>query len=69
MVQPDLRKQESILQLLDSLQHLEAVATDVFNRISRRVGAQSGVGGGLAVHLTTFVLRVSWCRWVTIASS
>ena len=37
IVLPDLRKEESIRQVIDSLEYLEAVANDIFNRISFRV--------------------------------
>jgi WAS family protein 1 len=38
VVLPDLRKEESIRQVIDSLEYIEAVANDIFNRISHRVG-------------------------------
>ena len=37
IILPDLRKEESLYQLTDTLDHLERVANDVFSRISRRV--------------------------------
>ena len=37
VVLPALRKEESYRQLVDSLEYLDAVATDIFNRISCRV--------------------------------
>ncbi|XP_062502341.1 WASH complex subunit 1-like [Corticium candelabrum] len=37
VILPDLRKEESLYQVADTLNHLERVANDVFNRISRRV--------------------------------
>ena len=37
MVPPDLRREETIRQICDSLDYLEKVANDVFNRISNRV--------------------------------
>lgn len=37
VVQPDLRKEESIVQIVDALEYLEAVANDIFSRISFRV--------------------------------
>ena len=38
VILPDLRKEESIRQLVDALEYLDAVANDIFNRISFRVG-------------------------------
>ncbi len=37
VVQPDLRKEESIIQIVDALEYLDAVANDIFSRISHRV--------------------------------
>ena len=37
-VPPDLRPEESVMVICDSLQYLEQVASDVFTRISTRVG-------------------------------
>lgn len=37
IILPDLRKEESYLQIVDALEYLDAVANDVFNRISCRV--------------------------------
>ena len=37
VVAPDLRREETIRQICDSLDYLEKVANDVFNRISERV--------------------------------
>lgn len=37
IILPDLRREESLYQVTDTLDHLERVANDVFNRISRRV--------------------------------
>ena len=37
VILPDLRKEESILQVVDALEYLDAVANDIFNRISFRV--------------------------------
>ena len=37
VIPPDLRKEETIKQIADSLEYLEKVATDVFSRISNRV--------------------------------
>lgn len=39
-IPPDLRSEESILAVCSSLQYLEQVASDVFARISERVGAK-----------------------------
>lgn len=36
-IPPDLRREETILQITDSLEYLEKVANDVFTRISNRV--------------------------------
>ena len=36
IILPDLRKEESYLQIVDALEYLDAVANDVFNRISCR---------------------------------
>ena len=36
-IPPDLRREETILQIADSLDYLEKVANDVFTRISNRV--------------------------------
>lgn len=41
IILPDLRKEESIRQLVDSLEYLDAVATDIFNRVSARVAENS----------------------------
>lgn len=38
VILPDMRKEESIRQAVDALEYLEAVANDIFNRISFRVG-------------------------------
>ena len=38
VILPDLRKEESYRQIVDALEYLEAVANDIFNRISSRVG-------------------------------
>ena len=37
VILPDLRKEESIQQLVNALEYLDAVANDIFNRISSRV--------------------------------
>ena len=37
VIQPDLRKEESIVQIVDALEYLDAVANDIFSRISFRV--------------------------------
>ena len=37
VILPDLRKEESIRQLVDSLEYLDAVANDIFARVSFRV--------------------------------
>lgn len=39
VVQADLRKEESLMQLFDSLEYLDVVVNDVFNRVSRQVCA------------------------------
>ena len=36
-IPPDLRREETILQIADSLEHLEKVANEVFSRINQRV--------------------------------
>lgn len=36
VILPDMRKEESYLQLVDALEYLDAVANDVFNRITCR---------------------------------
>ena len=36
VILPDLRKEESYHQLVDALEYLDAVANDVFNRITCR---------------------------------
>jgi WAS family protein 1 len=36
-IPPDLRREETILQIADSLEYLEKVANDIFTRISNRV--------------------------------
>ena len=36
VILPDLRKEESYHQIVDALEYLDAVAKDVFNRISCR---------------------------------
>lgn len=38
VILPDMRKEESIRQVVDALEYLDAVANDIFNRISFRVG-------------------------------
>ena len=40
VILPDLRREESLVQVTDALEYLEAVAVDIFNRISNRVGAE-----------------------------
>lgn len=40
VVLPDLRREESLIQVTDALEYLEAVANDIFNRISNRVGVE-----------------------------
>lgn len=37
VILPDLRREESIRQIVDALEYLDAVANDIFNRISFRV--------------------------------
>ena len=37
VILPDMRKEESIRQVVDALEYLDAVANDIFNRISFRV--------------------------------
>lgn len=37
VILPDLRKEESIRQIVDALEYMDAVANDIFNRISFRV--------------------------------
>lgn len=41
VILPDLRKEESYLQIVDALEYLDAVANDVFNRITFRYSAAS----------------------------
>ena len=36
VILPDLRREESYHQIVDALEYLDAVANDVFNRISCR---------------------------------
>lgn len=36
VILPDLRRQESYLQIVDALEYLDAVANDIFNRITCR---------------------------------
>ena len=38
VILPDMRKEESVRQIVDALEYLDAVANDIFNRISFRVG-------------------------------
>lgn len=40
VVLPDLRREESLIQVTEALEYLEAVANDIFNRISNRVGVE-----------------------------
>lgn len=42
IVPPDLRREETIRQICDSLDYLEKVADDIFNRISKRVTENHG---------------------------
>lgn len=42
VVPPDLRREETIKQLCDSLDYLDSVANDVFTRISQRVADNHG---------------------------
>ena len=37
IIQPDLRKEESLVQIVDALEYLDRVANDIFRRISFRV--------------------------------
>ncbi|PIO31721.1 hypothetical protein AB205_0118720 [Aquarana catesbeiana] len=37
LIQPDLRREETIQQITDTLQHLQTVSNDIFNRILQRV--------------------------------
>ncbi|XP_061494658.1 WASH complex subunit 1-like isoform X2 [Rhineura floridana] len=39
LIQPDLRREETIHQIADALQYLQKVSDDIFNRISQRVEA------------------------------
>eukprot|EP00048_Salpingoeca_helianthica_P023862 m.27787 g.27787 ORF g.27787 m.27787 type:complete len:487 (-) comp9040_c0_seq1:105-1565(-) len=53
VVPSDLRHQESILQLIDALEQLEAVATSVFTRIENRVGQNRGRLNSLTTRVNT----------------
>ena len=37
LIQPDLRREEMILQIADALDYLDKVSNDIFNRISNKV--------------------------------
>ncbi|KAG8431940.1 hypothetical protein GDO86_019172 [Hymenochirus boettgeri] len=37
LIQPDLRREEAIEQITDTLQHLQSVSNDIFSRILQRV--------------------------------
>ena len=37
LILPDMRREESYVQIVDALEYLDAVANDIFNRITNRV--------------------------------
>uniref|UniRef100_T1J4E9 WH2 domain-containing protein n=1 Tax=Strigamia maritima TaxID=126957 RepID=T1J4E9_STRMM len=53
LIPPDLRREETVKQVADSLEHLEKIATDVFSRISKKVGENklklSGISQRVAI--------------------
>lgn len=55
VVLPDLRKEESYQQVVDALEYLDAVANDIFNRISCRVADNRD-------HLTALNQRINVAR-------
>ena len=40
LILPDLRREESIVQITDALRYLDAVSSDILNKISNRVAEE-----------------------------
>lgn len=55
IILPDLRREESLTQVIDSLEYLQAVADDIFNRISNRVAENRD-------QLTAINNRINTCQ-------
>jgi len=55
IILPDLRREESLSQVIDSLEYLQAVANDIFNRISNRVAENRD-------QLTAINNRINTCQ-------
>lgn len=55
VILPDLRREESLTQVIDSLEYLQAVANDIFNRISNRVAENRD-------QLTAINNRINTCQ-------
>lgn len=55
IILPDLRREESLTQVIDSLEYLQAVANDIFNRISNRVAENRD-------QLTAINNRINTCQ-------
>ena len=55
VVLPDLRREESLSQVIDSLEYLQAIANDIFNRISNRVAENRD-------QLTAINNRINTCQ-------
>ena len=55
VVLPDLRREESLSQIIDSLEYLQAIANDIFNRISNRVAENRD-------QLTAINNRINTCQ-------
>lgn len=55
IILPDLRREESLTQIIDSLEYLQAVANDIFNRISNRVAENRD-------QLTAINNRINTCQ-------
>ena len=55
IILPDLRREESLTQVIDSLEYLQAIANDIFNRISNRVAENRD-------QLTAINNRINTCQ-------
>lgn len=61
VVQADLRKDESLMQLFDSLEYLDVVVNDVFNRVSHQVSYAHQLGCELVTAHPGPPHSQSWC--------
>ncbi|XP_053567527.1 WASH complex subunit 1-like [Bombina bombina] len=52
LIQPDLRREEAIHQITDTLQHLQSVANDIFDRVLQRVETNRAQLQGINNRLT-----------------